>query len=202
MGYRHYFYLVDKEEAEKVRDLSYEELIAYSKEHFPQAVEKYVYDDGEVEIYFNFHRILFQEEIHNFGKLYFCNTAERIYSKGQPLFRNKDTQKYYAEYEPFIMGKEGMLEAIECYKEKTLSYYQKLLKVFKGESLGEEVFISSIDRELNQKISLWSEKHFFNTNLNSKILTDTWLHEYEVFNLMHLYKTIDWDKKALLFYGY
>ena len=201
MGYRHYFYLVDKEEAEKVRDLSFEELVEYSEEHYPQAIERDVYDDGEVEIYFNFLRILFQEQLYEFGVIY-CDTDKRIYSKGAPLFRNEDTQEHFAELDPYFMGKEGMLEAIECYKDKTLSFYQKLLKVYKGESLGEDSIIPSLEMELKEKVSIWSDKHFFNTNLGSKILTDFWLYEYEVFNLMHLYKTIDWDKKALLFYGY
>lgn len=202
MGRRYYFYLVDEEEAEKVRDLSYEELCGYLEEHCPEAVEKEVRSDGEVKTYLMFFRIFPREEIYCFGNLHFSNIAERIRSKGEPLFRNKSTQEYFEEDDPFIIGKEGMLEAIECFKDKTLSYYQEILKVFKGEIFVEDSFIPSLEFELIRKISCWSEKHFFNTDPDSKKLTNTWLYEYEIFNLMHQYKTIDWDKKALLFYGW
>lgn len=201
MGYRHYFYLIDKFDVEKIRDLSYEELIEYSKEHYPEAIEKGTHSDGEAETYLSLYRMFPKEEIYCFGNS-FCDTAERIYSMGQPLFRNEDTQKHFEYYEPFLMGKGGMLEAIECFKEKTLSYYQKLLKVFKGESFEEDSFTYSLEMELKEKIYTWSRKPIFNTNPDSKILTDTWLYEYEIFNLMYLYKTIDWDKKTLLFYGW
>lgn len=200
MGYGHYFYLVDKSKAEKVRYLSYEELFEYSEENYPEAIEKYVYDDGEVDIYFNFHRIFSQEKIYNFGKLYFCNTAERIYSKGEPLFRNEATQKHFEEYDPYIMGKEGMLEAIECYRDKIKSYYEKLMKVCKGEEV--EFFEYTAEKHIRGKLFKWNLNDTVDTNLEHLFLTNSCEYEHAIFNLLFLLKTIDWDKKTLLFYGW
>lgn len=200
MGYRHYFYLIDKSEAEKVRDFSYEEFFNYSEEHYPEAIEKDVYEDGEVEIYLHFPRTLSQELLYEFGKLY-CDTDERIYSKGEPLFRNKETQKYYEEYEPFIMGKEGMLEAIECYRDKIKSYYEKLMKVCKGEEV-DEFFRDTPEKHIRGKLLGWNLKDTVDTNLEHGFLTNSWEYEHAIFNLLFLLKTIDWDKKALLFYGH
>lgn len=200
MSYRHYFYIVDKEEAEKVRDLSYEEFFNYSEKHYPEAAEKNVYSDGEVELYLHFPRTLGQEELYEFGTLY-CNTDERIYSKGEPLFRNKETQEHFVEEDPYLMGKEGMIEAIECYKDKIIKYYTNLLKVCKGEEV-DEFFRDTPEKHIRGKLLNWDFNGVVDTNLNHGFLTYSWEYEHAIFNLLHILKTTDWDKKALLFYGY
>lgn len=37
---------------------------------------------------------------------------------------------------------------------------------------------------------------------NEPRLTDSWLYEHTIFELVRLYKSIDWDKHCVLFYGY
>ena len=201
MGYCHYFYLIKKEEAEKVRDMSFQELLEYSKVHYSDVFEDYD-DNGEPDLYFHFTDILNQKKIHDFGKLYFEDTAERVYSKGEPFFRKKETQEDFGEYAPYIMGKEGMLEAIECYRDRVICYYKKTLKVLKGEPLKYDHLYYTPKEDVESKIKEWSSKRFIDTKLDSIELTHSWSREYAIFNLLHLYKTIDWDDNALLFYGY
>lgn len=112
MGYRHYFYLVKKSDVEKCNNIVFSEL-----------KRQYGDTDGDIE----FDKIFPRTEIFEFGKLYYDDTAERIYNTGKPLFRDKDCQEYFEDYYPFVVGKDGLLEAIKIYKEKVISAYQSLL---------------------------------------------------------------------------
>ena len=69
MGYRHYFLKVKKDDIDKVKDLSLKEL----QEQF---------GDKEEENFVSIHDLIEQECVFEFGKLYWDDTADRIYSKG------------------------------------------------------------------------------------------------------------------------
>ena len=120
MGYRHYFYKVNKKEVDEVKDLSYKDLCVYAKNHDIE-----IYDNGS--FYFNDNKFLNKLEIFEFGKLYWDNTASRIYDSGKPLFTNEDTQKQFDDYVPYIVGKQGLLTAIQIYKENVLKVYKDML---------------------------------------------------------------------------
>jgi hypothetical protein len=202
MGYRHYFYTADLAECDHVENMDYNMLALYCKERFPGSSD----DDTYIDI----HEILGQREVFEFGKLYYDDTAERIYRRGRPLFSNKETQGEFSYYKPYRMGKEGMMEAIEIYKQKIISYYECLL--VDGEvqvlPLGIEIprnDIKSVDKLVkNAKDALmwWKEIGAIDLNENHEAIAKSWLYEHQIFELVRLYKTIDWDKKCLLFYGW
>ena len=108
MGYRHYFYLVDKSKCEAIRNMTMSELCNYAKS---EGVE-----GGDGWFSFNDNKFLDKKEIFEFGKLYWDDTADRIYSKGEPLFTDKEVQEDVSDYDPYVVGKPGVLEAIEIYK--------------------------------------------------------------------------------------
>ena len=112
MGYRHYFYIVKKSDVEKCNNIVFDEL----KRQY-----------GDADGYIDFDEVFPRTEVFEFGKLYYEDTAERIYNTGKPLFGDKECQKYFDDYYPFVVGKEGLLEAIKIYKEKAISAYQSLL---------------------------------------------------------------------------
>lgn len=114
MGYRHYFYLVEKTQVEAVKHMSISELYEYAKKCGSEVSE----EDGEKYFYFNDEKFMNKTEIFEFGKLYFDDTAERIYSKGIPLFEKQEVQEYLSDYSPFVVGKDGLLEAIKIYEKK------------------------------------------------------------------------------------
>lgn len=194
MGYRHYFYLVKKSDIEKCNNISFSEL----KRQY-----------GDADGYMDFDDILPQIEIFEFGKLYYDDTAERIYNTGKPLFGDKDCQEYFEDYYPFVVGKEGLLEAIKTYKEKIISAYKSLL----GD--GEEVVyplgitmtkdISEHDkmkRFVDDRI-LWIQNYFEDIDETHKYaVSASHIYEHAIFNLIHLLKVIDWDNETILFYGW
>lgn len=194
MGYRHYFYLVKKSDVEKCNNIVFSEL-----------KRQYGDIDGDMDL----DKIIPQTEIFEFGKLYYDNTAERIYNTGKPLFGDKDCQEYFEDYYPFVVGKNGLLEAIKIYKEKIISAYKSLL----GD--GEEVVyplgitmtedISEHDkmkRFVDDRI-FWIQNYFEDIDETNKYaVSASYMYEHLIFNLIHLLKVIDWDSETILFYGW
>lgn len=205
MGYRHYFYKVKKSEVEKVKDMTLDEVIEYAK-----ACEVEV-EEGEKYFYFKDRRLLDKVEVFEFGKLYWDDTADRIYSKGAPLFNNEDVQEIVSDYVPYVVGKEGLLEAIKIYEEKILNYYKDLLVDGQDFNLPfgmrirkEEVkSIDKVVEHIEDKIRSMSYRSIANIDEDEKwCVTGSWEYEHSIFNLVHLLKSIDWDTDTLLFYGW
>ena len=188
MGYRHYFYKVKKEDVATVRDMNFDQLCEYAKDN---GIELY---DEELEgkgFYFNDDKFLNKVEVFEFGKLYWENTAERIYSKGIPLFTNAEVQEYVSDYYPYVVGKEGLLEAIEVYREKITNLYRNLIEEDDKEKIKTHL----------EEYAYWSTK-IVETDEDCKYLTGSWLYEHHIFDLVYLLKTIDWATETLLFYGW
>lgn len=192
MGYRHYFYKVSIDEVEKVKDMSYDELYEYAVK---QGAENY----PEEGVWFSFidDKFLNKEEVFEFGKLYFDDTSDRIYSKGIPLFSNPSVQERFDDYFPYVVGKEGLLEAIKIYEEKITRYYEYILNGAEGEPGKEAIAdIQAKLRRMRMGLLVNIDEH------NRFTVTNSWFYENSIFNLVHLLKTIDWGKYTLLFYGW
>lgn len=204
MGYRHYFYLVDIAECDCVENMDYNAFVDYCASKNPESVEG---DDGEKFVWLP--DTLGQKEIYEFGKLYFENTAERICSKGKPLFANKETQESFCDYNPYRMGKDGMLEAIEIYKQKIINHYKGLFEDGAVQVLPFGIEINREDIKSTDKLIdaardqlLWWEKlGVIDLDESHEAISKSWLYEHQIFELVRLYKSIDWNHKCLLFYG-
>lgn len=203
MGYRHYFYKVKKADVETVKDMSHEQLFKYVKERGGDVVEE--------DKWINFDDVLDQTEVHEFGKLYWDDTAKRIYSKGVPLFSIDEVQEHFSDYVPYIVGKEGVLEAISIYQEKVIEYYKGLLKDGQDYSLPLGITIhkddvKSIDKlieHIEDKLREILCRGLADTNEENKWqVTTSWEYEHSIFNLVHILKSIDWKQDTILFYGW
>lgn len=197
MGYRHYFYKVNRSDVEKIKNLSINEL---KKEY------------GDTDGYVDIHELIPQKKIHEFGKLYYDDTAIQLYETGKPLFNNEDVMECFDDYVPFVVGEEGLLKAIEIYRDKIKRYYKSLL--VDGEERIIPVFgykikdkdIKSIDKikeYLQRKICIWEHSEgIIDINKSNENVTHSYEYEYLIFNLIFLLKTIDWEKETILFYGW
>lgn len=202
MGYRHYFYLVDKSKCEAVKNMTLNELYDYAK-------------SGGVEVedgwfYFGDDKFLDKKRIFEFGKLYWDDTADRIYSKGEPLFTDKEVQKNVSDYLPYVVGKPGVLEAIEIYKRKIIEGYKDLL-VDGGKQFLPVGFsiewddIRSIDKIrdfIHERLKWWERLGAIDLDETHESISDSYQYEHQIFELVRLYKSIDWETKTVLFYGW
>ncbi len=203
MGYRHYFYLVDKKDVELVKDKTYEELMQIAKTYGVNV------DEDEDYFYFNDQKFMNKTEIYEFGKLYWDDTADRIYSKGVPLFTKEETQKCFYDYCPYVMGKEAMLEAIDIYKEKIIRYYKSLIVDGDTKEFSyfydiepDEIKNVEVTRHITDILYHWDRMGVVDVNPENERISNSWMFEHQIFELVRLYKSIDWDSKCLLFYGW
>lgn len=202
MGYRHYFYLVDKSKCEAIRNMTMSELCNYAKS---EGVE-----GGDGWFSFNDNKFLDKKEIFEFGKLYWDDTADRIYSKGEPLFTDKEVQEDVSDYDPYVVGKPGVLEAIEIYKRKIIEAYKNLLvdggvQLLPGGFYIEREDIKSIDKVrefIHEKLKWWELFGAIDLDETHESISDSYQYEHQIFELVRLYKSIDWETKTVLFYGW
>jgi len=207
MGYRHYFYKVNKADVEAVKDMSYNELLEYAQAN-NVAIDEW---DGEEYLNFLDSKFLNQVEVHEFGKLYWDDTAERIYNKGVPLFTNKETQEQFDDYAPYVVGKDGVLEAISIYQEKVLNYYKDLLVDGEKRQIPFGITLTVDDvKSIDKVLELIRDKIVSITlrgladidEKNKWQVTRSWEYEHSIFNLVHILKSVDWETETILFYGW
>lgn len=205
MGYRHYFYLVDKKDVELVKDKTYDELVEIARDYGVKIED----EDGENYFYFNDRKFMNKTEIYEFGKLYWDDTADRIYSKGVPLFTNKATHEHFVDYYPYVMGQDAMFEAITIYKDKIIKYYKSL--IVDGDTREFDYFytiepnsIKSVEvaNHIEDILYHWDRMGVVDTDLDHERISQSWMYEHQIFELVRLYKSIDWENKCLLFYGW
>ena len=219
MGYRNYIGYISKEEHNKIKSLSLDELYDF---YGLTGDNRYkgVYDFGP--------------ELYEFGKY-----VDFVFPKGtkKKFFTNKETQKYYEEdHEFFIVTKRFLEYAIKNYTEKVQKYYRTMLAPFfsKDEENPSE-FLNSIKTEHHfpdnrytfdfSKITpkeqtalfliiehvrsmarewgiySWGDMRPYNLEDGEQVTT-SWKYEYETFELVRIYKTFDWKNNVMIYYGY
>ena len=199
MGYRHYLYLVDKVLLDKIHHITKDKFYKWG-------VEVGLVDIDDEEPYLPLYKI--GEDFFAFGK-YYENTNE-IQQNGKPFFKDKELLDRYEEYEPYIVGKETVLNAIEYQKSQIIKLYEDMLLRTDEERLEEDFNERTKEKMYEQHLrSMYSEwKNGFNRvfviNLDETNLTITTSckYEYSIFELVRLYKATDWEKYGLIFMGW
>ena len=206
MGYRNYFAIAEKEKVDEFLKLSKEDRVRLS--HQDSNV-----DEEEMQIfinggYINWHglsKIWDAEEIIECGKYFDSPTAEKI--KKDSVDLSDDDGEFN------IVKPEGLLIAAKYYRDRTVDYYKKVIRsmymtdeeIKESEDFyGERPNIESIFRtKINDLINggLFPDERK-NQIKDERALLYTWDYEFDLFNLIHLYKTIDWDKYYLIWLGY
>jgi hypothetical protein len=197
MGYRYYFYKVKKTDVEKVKYLSLEQL-----------KEQFVEDDDCMWI----RNIIDHTQIFEFGKLYWDDTVEQINATGERLFNDRNVVEYFADNDFHIVGKNGVLKAIEIYANKVKEYYKSMVNEnkrivprFGYDIAPDDIKVNKVRGWLEQKIQEWEHHEYYITNLNEKdkyTVANSREYELKVFNLIHILKVMDWETETILFYGW
>ncbi len=184
MGYRHYFGRIQLEDLEKLRVAKdNDELVKIAKTLTDDIDE----EDGWVAPYD------ISEEVFEFGKLYWCDTVERMKAIGVDIYNSSDLMKTYRDYEPMvIVGRDGVLLAIEIYKENIVKYYQGLID--SEHNLDDEI------RDLAKK-KIFLIDYLVDTSDSKNKVTKSWEYEHSIFNLASILKNTNWEKETIMFYG-
>jgi hypothetical protein len=182
MSYRTYLAVVNKDKASSVRE--------HPPGWYLDADGYLPDDDGESTAFYQF----VSDE---FGrKDEFCVVGLEIPNDaGEPFFINPETQTIFEHYNPRVVGKEECLLAIELMRQFVLDYYKNVM------AGGPEHWQAAV----NDKIKTWEAPYKitpYNLREKSKNVVDAMITEYEIFDMVRMYKSIDWENDMVIFYGW
>ena len=211
MGYRNYLGSLPKKEYNKIKSMTLQELYTFKNEKWSDDLDD---DDlGHVGVYdvaYNTH--------YELGK-YIDQFPKKLF---KTVFKNKETQKHFTEESDFyVVEKEFVEELIKYYTEKIRAYYKNMLNPFFENSKSKAGFMKTKNTPMTEEeisgvytliehvkdmamewgVAGWSPDSL-PYDLNSKDLVSSWKYEYAIFNLINLYKTFDWKKNVMIYYGY
>ena len=198
MGYRNYIATINKEEYDKIKDFTKEELYSYKNKSM---TNDYV---GPYDIAPN--------RLYELGK----DVDEFPGDLMKPFFSNKELQDEMTdEDELYLVDKEFLTAVIDRYSEKIKAYYEKLLDPI----LTDEKFsklkdpkeydpnhVYEMARHIQSMAFEWGVSAF-NKKLpydltKGDAVTTSWKYEYAQFELVRIYKTFDWENNKMVYYGY
>lgn len=185
MGYRNYLYRVDKKKFNKIRKLSYDEIMK-------------IY--GEDDLYISKYPILEScdgKEVLTIGK-YFDGDIDKCLRKA---FVDKKVNDYFNTETEFLIAKPQILyKLLELYANDTITYYKNLLEDESVDEFTGKTQLDRLKREIEHKLN-WSS-YLKDIPSNEFLIDDSWLKEYECFNFKYLIKTFNFKKYYLLWLGY
>jgi hypothetical protein len=209
MGYRNYLGSLPKKEYNKIKRMTIQELYAFKNEEWVED-----YSEGYVGVYdvaYNQHYEL-GKYVDQFDKKFF-----------KTVFKNKETQKHFTEEHDFyLVEKEFVEELIKYYTEKIRTYYRNMLEPFFEGSESKAGFMKTKDTPITVEemggifelidhvrvmamewgVAGWlADSTPFDLN-SDRELVSSWKYEYAIFNLVNLYRTFDWKRNVMIYYGY
>lgn len=208
MGYRNYIGFIPKKEYNKIKKLSREEMYKLKGEDL---------EDG----YVSPHDLV--TGLYEFGK--YCDFETNGLTK--PFFKNKDYQNYIEGDNEFYVVQEDFLQKVfENYTEKVKAYYSEMVTpIWRNESeflksvkvdygsknrysfdfskitLEEQTALYEMLNHIRNMSMEWTHLTPYNLNKDPEITT-SWKYEYGIFELVRIYKTFDWKKNVMVYYGW
>jgi hypothetical protein len=213
MGYRNYLGSLPKREYNKIKGFTLQELYEHKGEEWS---EDDPYDcPGHVGVY-----DVAKETHYELGK--YVDSFDTKFFK--PVFKNKETQAHFIdEHDFYIVQPEFVLHVIEHYTKLVRDYYKRLLNDFYEDRKSKAEFMVSKDSPITEQemssiyaiishvrdmalewgVSSWFEESVpYDFNPENPKLVSSWKYEYEVFELVRIYKTFDWKRNVMIYYGY
>lgn len=205
MGYSHRLYLIEKEKIDRIHHFAKDEFYQWGLENDLVELNEEIEDE---EPYLPLYRI--GEEFFDFGKYY--DNVKDIHKNGKPLFQDEELYDSYEHYQPHIVSKEAVLNAIEFQKGLIVKMYEDMLFKTDEERMlkdyddrtKEEMYRQHIQSMYSEWKSKFMKNGCFAINLDDRTpsITTSWKYEYSIFELVRLYKYTDWEKYDLLFMGW
>lgn len=197
MGYRHYFYELDKQLVEKIRKCKTEkDFVSLMEKENPSIISKCEDDVGYVPLY-EMGRCLYE-----FGKNY--EGVEEMYLCGDSLFYSTELNRRYEDYGAIVVGRDGVKCAIDCCKRRVISIYQDLLRETSEYEFDTRSQLDRLKEHAADYLRWWtySANGPADMDLSHDNLSASWLYEHEFFDLVRIYKTFDFENKAIMFMGW
>ena len=186
MGYRHTFYIVEKENLDNITQ---EELKSYKNEKYFSR--------------FNFMEAKGFKEINDLDKhsMEGYYLAESDFVITYPKLEELRSLLYSEETAFYFMKPEALLKVAQMYHESIVKCWEKILSDESIETYyGREADPGKKCIIYVRNLLGWKD-FMINTSDDKYTLQTSWKHEFEMYNLLHCYKMIDWDKYYLCLIG-
>lgn len=216
MGYRNYFYLVPKNIVNDIQKLDTQKDLAnyivnsdYFKEKEKKEAQKCLDKNDFEGFYIGVYD--FGEQLHEFGKLYFdSDTYEAIIYNGKDLFKKgSELAEVYEDFDAKIVGKEALIAVAKCYRDKVIKIYEdsllspeELEKKYPDDPFPDKRTVFNKLKENAEENLFWLKDCLNLDESNKYIITNDWLYEHSMFELVHQLKTIDFEKYDIIEYGW
>lgn len=199
MGYRNYFYICDKEKLADFLTKSHEDQVKLTFSDDPDDLQIALDDPGlnpyDVMEYLN------GKDVFECGKYFDSSVAKKICEGGVDLSTEDN--------EFFIIKPEGLITCAEFYRDECIKDYDKIVKSFdlSDEEIEEDKDTYLYGRPNYKNLFLYKLRDLQNDVLNSNKdsiynITNSWKYEYLMFELIHIYKIVDWTKYDLVWMGW
>lgn len=204
MGYRNYIAEMPKKEYNKIKSLTKEQVW----EHYNRVADPDFEDeDPYIGVY------EFGKELHEFGKYVDFNLPKKSV---KTFFKKKDVEAFFNdENELKVVTPEFLEYVINSYSKKINTYYKELLKDFltddkyprlKDPKDAPATSVYEVLKHVESMAFEWGCSPFSNSfpyNLkNGEAITTSWKYEYNIFELVRIYKNFDWKRNVMFYYGY
>jgi len=216
MGYRNYIGLIPKKEYNKIKSLNRTQLYEYYNKNI---------DDDYIGVY-DLCTILYgfgkyanfnppknsskpffkQKEIHNYyngdNELFIVNKYFLLYIIDTYKERIK---KYYNDMvTPFFGTKDTIFDKTEpsLFLNSIKTEYGKHTFDFSLITEEEQTALFKIFEHIRSMRIEWTCLSPINLDDNQNQITDSWKYEYNIFELVRIYKSFDWKRNILIYYGY
>lgn len=216
MGYRFYIGKVNKNFADEIHlchdEASYVEAV---KRHLQPLAEEeikngvpdkygsvqYVLKNIKEDAYIRPYDI--SECLYEFGKE--CPAYGDVYGKNATIkkFFPEEFDEIYDYYGAVIISEEIFLKIIDWYQQKIISYYKKILDPnFKDPLRPRRTQEEAVLECVKDHLFWWEEFGALDLDKNDPSICHSWMNDHCIFELVRIYKTFDWDKSVMIFYGY
>lgn len=206
MSYRLRIYQVPKAFVEESKNCS-------NMADFHNVYRKYCHQDVHIDEL----KTLVEEEnslypLYYVGKELFdygdrSDVAKTVYGQSPPLFPSETLSEIYEHYKPVVMSEETLKASIEWMRQIIVDIYKDLLR-----EVSDDIWkrnLSQADRmrhHIESVLQTW-EPEFgdytaYNLNKGTDEIVASWLWEHQIWDLVRIYKTFDWDNYSLIFYGW
>ena len=128
--------------------------------------------------------------------------APQMYKLGKPLFSTDELNKRYKDYGIITVNKDALLSAIRWQEAHIRNLYKKLADPdYKDPYCPEQTQLQRLRSWVSDYLSWW-QMGVLDLEENSEHITDSWLYEHTIFDLVRIYKSFDWKNKIMLFFGW
>lgn len=206
MGYRNFFNEISKNLFKELNSLeTFDDFVTWVKKSDNKKMKKEAdLREKYIPLY------MLGVEVFEFGKYY--ENSKKIIETGSPLFKSDELMEKYKEYEPYVVGKEGVRAAIDYQVSLIQENFKNILE-HEGKNSEKASYRfygkskKDVYREyIEEKSREWKEYSFgllsINLELNKPQITESWKYEYNIFELVRLYKHTDWENNVFLYIGW